>query len=137
MANAPAFDPGKPFETVTATPAFDPAKPFEAADESVGTSLKRAVTDIPGEMYEAARAGLHEMNAVNPWVAERTEKRARGEAPGMTDVPRAAMGTLQLAASPVTGAIRSVGGHILQLINNGMRAGAVKLYGEDKVRQAE
>lgn len=139
MADAPAFDPSKPFETVGGAPPFDPSKPFEAigAPEGIGTSLARAVTDIPSEVYDAAAAGLHEMNAVNPWGAERTEARARGEPPSMLAVPRAAMGALSVAGAPITGAARSVGGHLLDLLNRGMRAGAVQIYGEDKVRQAE
>lgn len=138
MADAPAFDPSKPFESVSA-PAFDPSKPFEAADapDSVGTSLSRAVTDIPHEIYSAGASALHEMNAINPWGQERTEARARGEAPSMTAIPRAIAGAGSLVSAPVTGPIRAVGGHLLDLLNRGMRSGAVSLYGEDKVRQAE
>lgn len=108
-----------------------------AQSEGVGTSLARTVTDIPHEIYESGASGLHEMNAINPWGQERTEARARGEPPSMTAVPRAAMGALSTVASPITGTMHSVGGHLIDLLNRGMRAGAVKLYGEDRVREAE
>src|SRR5262245_22011074 len=119
-----------------------PAVPDWAADktiapESAGTTLKRAFTDIPSEIYSAGAGALHEMNAVNPWGAERTAARAKGEPPGMMDVPRAVAGAAALPFSPSTGTVGSVGGHMLELLNRGMRDVAVRMYGEEKIRQVE
>ncbi len=139
LAEAPksggAFDPDAFLRGEKATPTWGQA--LSSVGDRLTSHLPAAITDIPHEIYQSGAGALHEMNAVNPWGAERTEARARNEPPGLTAVPRAVMGAAALPFAPITGAVHSVGGHLLEMLNSGMRAGAVKLYGEDRVRQAE
>lgn len=52
---------------------------------------------------------------------------------GMAATAQAALAVPELVLSPLTGAIRSFGGRTLQAIDELMRQGAVKLYGEGRV----
>lgn len=70
-------------------------------------SIANAVTDIPGEIANEFSAGVQKVRALS----------GRGENQGMIDglmtLPRAVGGAVQAAFSPVMGAAKSVGGHLM------------------------
>jgi len=110
-----------------------------------------AIADIGPEIYRAGADAIHSINAgLNPFSAEALAGiAAEVKTATPTDalarywenekrVGRGLLGIPQLAAAPLTGISRSLGGHALQWFDaNVMRKLAVKMFGEDKVRQIE
>jgi hypothetical protein len=109
-----------------------------------------AVTDIPHEIYQAGADALRNINAgLNPFSAERRAdlvKSAEAATPGdalaaylesRKRLGRGLLGIPELLVSPITGASRSLLGHPLHALDAAMRASAVAMFGEDKVRQGE
>ena len=127
MADAPEFDPSKPFEVVDDDPKFDPSQPFEAVTDHDGTNqsqLTAAVTDIPQEIYSAGKSALTKMGEqLNPFSETRHAAYARaaaapsllgtmGEVGNQTlDTGSGIAAVPELAMSPATGAARSLIGH--------------------------
>lgn len=112
MAEAPAFDPGKPFDPVAAPP-FDPAKPHEQVIGDDRNQFVSAVTDVPHEIYEAGRSALSTIgNKLNPFSDERREAYLRGDVLGpFLSTGRGFLAIPEAIASPITGGTRSVIGH--------------------------
>lgn len=103
---------------------------FDQFDDKPQSSLSDAVTDVPHEVTSAATDAANRIKAlVNIHEMDPVE--------GLLATGRAVMAVPDLLYSPVTGAARSLIGHPLQEISNALRVGAVKLYGEDRVRKAE
>lgn len=143
MADAPAFDPNKPFEPVAA-PAFDPTKPFEAAGAppkpaerpGILSRLASPITDIPAEVSKATSDAVSAVgHYLNPFSAERRAAYERGES-GILTTGKGLGSALGVPMAPVIGAFRSVAGHPLAAADEALREGAAKIYGDDKVAPA-
>src|SRR6266446_8596826 len=97
MADAPAFDPTKPFEPVATpgAPAFDPSKPFEhVATPSALESGAKGVMDTASFGFRPALEGLAEASGMTPGPAE---------APNFTDPLRPLVGGAKMAYDWISG----------------------------------
>lgn len=116
MADKPAFDPLQPFEAAD-KPAFDPSKPYDEVSASENGkkdapkrdfSWSQAITDIPSEIGNAASEAASTI--AKPFSGD---PRDRGTLQGPIDTLKAVAAVPALIASPLTGAARSIGGHLL------------------------
>lgn len=111
-AGKPAFDPSQPFQPVDEKPPFDPSKPFEAAPTasewpSKGSSWSDAITDIPGEIKNAA---MENVDAIKNGLLP-SGQGERGQLENLLNVGKGVAAIPGLIASPITGAARSLIGH--------------------------
>ncbi|WNV09950.1 hypothetical protein [Tardiphaga sp. 709] len=95
-------------------PVADPALLAQLNGETKddGFALSKTVTDIPREIGATADRNL---TAIESGLSNRGSK---GPIEGLLNTGSAVMGGLGLAASPVVGAIRSVGGHGLSWLTH-------------------
>lgn len=107
MANFFAqFDdaPAAPSEKPNFFAQFDDNK--KSDDRRSKSSVTDAVTDIPTEVVKAASDAINNITAVK-------DRAQQGPIEGLLTTGKAVMAVPQLLAAPVTGAVRSVGGHLL------------------------
>lgn len=124
----PAFDPSQPFQAADTKPPFDPSKPFDAGpQESSGSWLPKALSDIPHEAYEATADQVR--NIGKSWAdmrsrrAEQAKKDASSEGSffdsgaitnslkDVGDTGKALLSAASIPVAPVQGAAESLIGH--------------------------
>ena len=116
--------PGTPAAPAQATPAANnPQPPAGAASPD----------EDHGYLAETGRAASAALDALKAPFQHRGEQGVVG---GIATTGRALAAIPELAASPLTGAVRSFGGRAIQAGDRLLRKGATKLYGEDKVPKA-
>ena len=106
-----SFDDLIPTEKPQEGPSFDDRFPAEGEFAPRQPSITDAITDIPKEVKGAANEALTNIKGI-------ANRGGQGPVEGLVTTGKAALGIPQLLMSPITGAARSVGGHVLESATN-------------------
>jgi hypothetical protein len=112
--------------------------PVGPGSAEVPSGFAAAITDIPREIAATTGEAWENLRRALP-SSLGGERDMASEGP-FESLGRTGQGLLAAAAlpfAPLQGAVRSLVGHPMAAIDQGLRRGAVGLYGEDKVRAAE